>query len=114
MFGLSARFGKQIPRVVQIGQTGQLKKKYDNQAAVLDIVEQPFGTLGNRKLKDISQKNKIYSQAQITQIEEYFVNLLGNEGYTFAEVSGNPRRRLRFYADSRRMSAIVLAPDVRD
>ena len=37
-----------------------------------------------------SQKNKIYSQAQITQIEEYFVNLLGNEGYTFAEVSGNP------------------------
>ncbi len=37
-----------------------------------------------------SQKDKIYSQAQITQIEEYFVNLLGNEGYTFAEVSGNP------------------------
>ena len=37
-----------------------------------------------------SQKNQIYSQAQITQIEEYFVNLLGNEGYTFAEVSGNP------------------------
>ena len=37
-----------------------------------------------------SQKGQIYSQAQITQIEEYFVNLLGNEGYTFAEVSGNP------------------------
>ena len=37
-----------------------------------------------------SQKDEIYSQAQITQIEEYFVNLLGNEGYTFAEVSGNP------------------------
>ena len=37
-----------------------------------------------------SQKDQIYSQAQITQIEEYFVNLLGNEGYTFAEVSGNP------------------------
>mgnify|MGYP001359887114 FL=1 len=37
-----------------------------------------------------SQIDKIYSQAQITQIEEYFVNLLGNEGYTFAEVSGNP------------------------
>ena len=33
----------------------ELKKKYDNQAAVLDIVEQPFGTLGNRKLKDISK-----------------------------------------------------------
>ncbi len=37
-----------------------------------------------------SQKDVIYSQAQITQIEEYLVNLLGNEGYTFAEVSGNP------------------------
>ena len=37
-----------------------------------------------------SQKDLIYSQAQITQIEEYLVNLLGNEGYTFAEVSGNP------------------------
>ncbi|MDA9935889.1 outer membrane protein assembly factor BamA [Gammaproteobacteria bacterium] len=37
-----------------------------------------------------SQKDQIYSQAQITQIEEYFVNLLGNEGYTFAEVTGNP------------------------
>lgn len=37
-----------------------------------------------------SQKGLIYSQAQITQIEEYFVNLLGNEGYTFAEVTGNP------------------------
>ena len=37
-----------------------------------------------------SQKDQIYSQAQITQIEEYFVNLLGNEGYTFAEVVGNP------------------------
>ena len=32
-----------------------LKSKLDNQAAVLDIVEQPFGTLGNRKLKDISK-----------------------------------------------------------
>ncbi|GIR06649.1 MAG: hypothetical protein CM15mP17_06050 [Gammaproteobacteria bacterium] len=29
---------------------------------------------------------ELYSQAQITQIEEYFKNLLGNEGYTFAEV----------------------------
>ena len=35
-------------------------------------------------------KDQIYSQAQITSIEEYFVNLLGNEGYTFAEVTGNP------------------------
>ena len=37
-----------------------------------------------------SLKGQIYSQAQITSIEEYFVNLLGNEGYTFAEVTGNP------------------------
>ena len=35
--------------------TDELKKKYDNQAAVLDIVEQPFGTFANRKLKDISK-----------------------------------------------------------
>ena len=35
-------------------------------------------------------KGQIYSQAQITQIEDYFTNLLGNEGYTFAEVRGNP------------------------
>ena len=33
---------------------------------------------------------ELYSQAQITQIEEYFKNLLGNEGYTFAEVRGTP------------------------
>ena len=31
-----------------------LRNLRDNQAAVLDIVEQPFGTIGNRKLKDIS------------------------------------------------------------
>ena len=37
-----------------------------------------------------SLKGQTYSQAQITQIEEYFTNLLGNEGYTFAEVRGNP------------------------
>ena len=37
-----------------------------------------------------SLKDQIYSQAKITSIEEYFVNLLGNEGYTFAEVRGNP------------------------
>ena len=33
----------------------ELKRKYDNQASVLDIVEQPFGRMGNRKLKDISK-----------------------------------------------------------
>ena len=30
----------------------QLKAKYDNQAVVMSIYEQPFGTLGNRKLFD--------------------------------------------------------------
>ena len=33
----------------------ELRKKYDNQADVLDIVEQPFGTFNNRKLNDISE-----------------------------------------------------------
>jgi len=32
-----------------------LKSKLDNQAAVLDIAEQSFGSLGNRKLNDISK-----------------------------------------------------------
>ena len=35
-------------------------------------------------------KDKTYSQAQITGIEEFFTNVLGNQGYAFAEVSGNP------------------------
>jgi hypothetical protein len=33
----------------------ELRNKYDNQADVLDIVEQPFGTFNNRKLNDISE-----------------------------------------------------------
>ncbi|MDC1007892.1 outer membrane protein assembly factor BamA [Gammaproteobacteria bacterium] len=37
-----------------------------------------------------SLKNQTYSQAQITSIEEFFTNLMGNRGYAFAEVSGNP------------------------
>ena len=37
-----------------------------------------------------SLNGQLYSQAQITQIEECFTNLLGNEGYTFAEVRGTP------------------------
>ena len=42
--------------------------------------------------KDIveSPKDTTYSQAQITGIEEYFINILGNRGYAFAEVAGNP------------------------
>ncbi len=36
-----------------------------------------------------SLKDQTYSQAQITSIEEFFVNVLGNRGYAFAEVSGD-------------------------
>ena len=49
-------------------------------------------------------KNQIYSQAQITSIEEYLVNYLGNEGYTFAEVTGNPEIR----AENNKVSLIFL------
>ena len=37
-----------------------------------------------------SLENLTYSQAQITSIEEFFTNMLGNRGYAFAEVSGSP------------------------
>ena len=37
-----------------------------------------------------TQKDVTYSQAQITQIEEIFTSLLGNEGYAFASVKGQP------------------------
>ncbi|MAV61217.1 MAG: outer membrane protein assembly factor BamA [Gammaproteobacteria bacterium] len=37
-----------------------------------------------------SLKDTTYSQAQITSIEEFFTNVLGNRGYAFAEVTGNP------------------------
>jgi len=42
--------------------------------------------------KDILEglKNTTYSQAQITSIEDFFTNVLGNRGYAFAEVAGNP------------------------
>ncbi len=36
-----------------------------------------------------SLKEKTYSQAQITSIEEFFINVLGNRGYAFAEVNGS-------------------------
>ena len=36
-----------------------------------------------------SLKNKTYSQASITGIEEFFTNVLGNRGYAFAEVKGS-------------------------
>ena len=37
-----------------------------------------------------SLKNITYSQSQITSIEEFFINILGNRGYAFAEVNGVP------------------------
>ena len=37
-----------------------------------------------------SLKGLTYSQAQITSIEEFFTNVLGNRGFAFAEVSGDP------------------------
>ncbi len=37
-----------------------------------------------------TQKGQIYSQAQITAIEEFLINTLGNQGYAFAEVTGSP------------------------
>ena len=36
-----------------------------------------------------SLKGLTYSQSQITSIEEYFVNILGNTGYAFAEVAAS-------------------------
>ena len=36
-----------------------------------------------------SLRDQTYSQAQITSIEEFFVNVLGNRGYAFAEVKGD-------------------------
>ena len=35
-------------------------------------------------------EGKIYSQAQITSLEGFLVKALGNQGYAFAEVSGEP------------------------
>ena len=49
----------------------------------------PFEDAVYEEITD-SLKDKIYSQAQITGIEEFFTNVLGNQGYAFAEVSGSP------------------------
>ena len=49
-------------------------------------------------------KDQIYSQSQITSIEEYLVSFLGNEGYTFAEVKGNPE----ISAEDNKVSLIFL------
>ena len=49
----------------------------------------PFGDEVYEEITN-TLKDQIYSQAQITSIEEFFTNVLGNQGYAFAEVSGNP------------------------
>lgn len=36
------------------------------------------------------QRGQMFSQIQVTQTEEFITNRLGNEGYTFAKVSGIP------------------------
>ncbi|MDA9001352.1 outer membrane protein assembly factor BamA, partial [Gammaproteobacteria bacterium] len=53
------------------------------------IGDLPFGDEVYEGITD-TLKDQIYSQAQITGIEEFFTNVLGNQGYAFAEVSGNP------------------------
>ena len=35
-------------------------------------------------------EGSFYSESLITSYEEFFANILGNEGYTFAEVEGVP------------------------
>ena len=51
------------------------------------IGEVPFEEDAYKSILE-SLKNETYSQAQITSIEEFFVNILGNRGYAFAEVNG--------------------------
>ena len=53
------------------------------------IGDLPFGDEVYEEITN-TLKDQIYSQAQITGIEEFFTNVLGNQGYAFAEVSGNP------------------------
>ncbi|MDA9577507.1 outer membrane protein assembly factor BamA [Gammaproteobacteria bacterium] len=53
------------------------------------IGDLPFGDEVYEEITN-TLKDQIYSQAQITGIEEFFTNVLGNQGYAFAEVNGNP------------------------
>ena len=56
----------------------------------VDVVgEVPFEEVIYKDILE-SLKDKTYSQAQITSIEDFFINVLGNRGYAFAEVAGNP------------------------
>ena len=56
----------------------------------VDVVgEVPFEEIIYKDILE-SLNNTTYSQAQITSIEDFFINVLGNRGYAFAEVTGNP------------------------
>ena len=63
-------------------------KKY-NIKDVEVIGDIPFEKVAYEDITN-SLKGQTYSQAQITAIEEYFTSILGNQGYAFAEVSGEP------------------------
>ena len=56
----------------------------------VDVVgEVPFEEVIYKDILE-SLNDTTYSQAQITSIEDFFINVLGNRGYAFAEVTGNP------------------------
>ena len=56
----------------------------------VDVVgEVPFEEIIYKDILE-SLNDTTYSQAQITSIEDFFINVLGNRGYAFAEVTGNP------------------------
>jgi len=63
-------------------------KKY-NIKDVEVIGDIPFEKIAYEDITN-SLKGQTYSQAQITAIEEYFISIMGNQGYAFAEVSGEP------------------------
>ena len=59
------------------------------------------------------QKGEIFSQILITETEELFTNILGNEGYTFAEIKGVPEVNdetgevdLTFYVDAKQRTYV--------
>jgi len=62
-------------------------KKYTIRNITL-IGEMPIESIIFQPILD-SLKDQTYSQAQITSIEEYLTSILGNQGYTFAQVKGN-------------------------
>jgi len=59
------------------------------------------------------KKDQIFSQMLITETEELFVNILGNEGYSFAEVKGvtevnknTGKVNLTFYVDAKQRTYV--------